>query len=480
MHFTYGNILLTASILPGYNLALRHIGLSPVRELRVTRTDDSAMPPTDIRVQLSWPMTEWRIPMPSCASGQTTESALPLGALDSRLLESVTRPESAQLRISLGSHDYDAAIEILGAWDWPSFPDGRISLGAYVLPADPAICRLLADTTTNPVDPTSIPGQRPTEADSRLRSLYESLQANRAIEYLTPLTVRMSPELSYQSVRRPHDVLSSPTGHGNCLDVSLVLAGALEAAGLAPTLVLLGERPDEFSHALTGVWRNTRSYQPPRETDRITICDQLESGNLLAVEATGVCRGLHSLSYSEARRRAFDLIKKSPVVEIINVRSCRPPLGRVLPLQLAHDPTVRHAEDLAEALGNELKRPMLETLHLLYGLLAAKGEICERLQLALEWQPARALEAIRQTLGRRMAGSTRGRTKGYERCLADAEDNARRRGTGTMQEGDLWWALLRSRNPSVDAILDFQSPDRRLLERELALLHSESGMMTEV
>lgn len=469
MQLSHGTILVTATILPAYNLALRHIGQPPVREIRVQRIPGPPFPspPRELVLHLFNPLVDWRLQIPEMQTGQRQDLQLPLGQLESRSLESIVRCEETQMNLTLGSKHHGARLFLLGPWHWPTFADARLSLAAYVIPGDARIRQVVA--AAQALDPGIEDTREPVRL---LAGIYQVLGSQQKIQYAEPELIQPAAGLSYQRIRNPSETLEglgAGRGEGTCLDLSVIMAGALECAGQSAAIILLADAPDRFSHAVPAVWTRRAGYRRPRVADGNEIRDALLEGQLVPVESTGVCLGPGRLDFAAARTRALDLVRLSPIVECLSIEGCRHPMVRVLPLELSFDSVVVQAQLIAESLGDELQRPMLETLHLFYGVMAARGGLSREMFELLQLDADTILAQIREVLLRRPSSGTAGRTRGFERTLADARDGAGRRSSTTVAEEDLWRALLSPSSPniSVDQILNRQELNTKKLRETL-------------
>lgn len=447
MQLAFGNILVTATILPAYNLALRHIGQPPVREIRVQRTGPGPVPPRDLTIHLSQPATDWRIPLPDFSRSVREHLVLPLNQLDSRLLESIVRPETATLRLMLGLVSHEDEIHLLGPWQWPTIPDARLALACYAIPGENWAGRIAEQCR-----PASVDSGIRREAADLLHAVYEALHSRNDIEYARPEAISLARGVEYQKIRTAGEILDrgeTRSGQATCLDLTLVFAGVLERLKLSPAIILLSDTPNQVSHAIPAAWASHIGFQRAHLTDSNEIRKAVAQGKLLPVESTGVCKGVVRLEYAAAVQRATKLIQETSILEVISVDGCRRAPVNILPLLLSHDSVVARAQAIAELLGRELDRQLLETLHLLHGVLNAEGPLTRQLLERLRCDRERLTSSIRKVLGQRSRTGIPGRTSGFDRILREARDGAGQRGSTEVQEEDLWRALLTPSSPNV-------------------------------
>ncbi|WP_242448282.1 DUF4011 domain-containing protein [Cellulomonas sp. WB94] len=154
-------------------------------------------------------------------------------------------------------------VQLLAARQWVAVPPLLATelLAAFVMPNHPAVAELVADATALLVERTGRPvtgaayDEGPERVDATVRALFDAMRSRqvRAIE----------PPASWsevgQKVRTPDEVLDG--GSGTCLDTLLVLAAALELAGVRP-LLWLAE-----GYAFCGYWREEAALGAIAQTD---------------------------------------------------------------------------------------------------------------------------------------------------------------------------------------------------------------------
>nr|WP_246376478.1 DUF4011 domain-containing protein [Conyzicola lurida] len=191
-------------------------------------------------------------------------------------------------------------VDLLAAHQWVRNPPNLSLelLAAYVQPNHPAIARLLAaasDRLEATTGSGSLQGYQAGEerVDEIVRAVFESMQA---------VGVRYSePPASWgddgQKVRTPGEVLDGRVG--TCLDTTLVMAAALEQAGINPLLWLVD------GHAFLGYWRTESHSGVAATTEYMDAVNLVDLGSIGLVETTMVTDA--GATFEAARRR--------PVVE---------------------------------------------------------------------------------------------------------------------------------------------------------------------
>src|SRR4051812_18861573 len=181
------------------------------------------------------------------------------------------------------------AVQVLAAQQWLAtpLPLALEMLAAYVMPNHPAITALVseaADLLEQRTGSGALVGYSatPERVDEVVQAIAEVMRG-RGIRYSEP-PVSWS-DLG-QQVRTPGDVLTWRVG--TPLDTVVVLAAALEQAGLRPLLWLadgIGGRVGG-GHAFLGYWREERSAESAATTDAAPLVNLVDLGLIGLVETT--------------------------------------------------------------------------------------------------------------------------------------------------------------------------------------------------
>src|SRR3954465_9602714 len=172
-------------------------------------------------------------------------------------------------------------VQVLAAQQWLAtpLPLALEMLAAHVMPNHPAITALVAeaaDVLEQKTGSGALVGYAatPERVDDVVRAITDVLQG-RGIRYSEPPA---SWSDLGQQVRSPGDVLTWRVG--TPLDTVVVLAAALEQAGLRP-LLWLAE-----GHAFLGYWREERSAESAATTDATQLVNLVDLGLIGLVETT--------------------------------------------------------------------------------------------------------------------------------------------------------------------------------------------------
>src|SRR5215213_8856590 len=172
-------------------------------------------------------------------------------------------------------------VQVLAAQQWLAtpLPLALEMLAAYVMPNHPAVTALVSEAADRLEEQTgsgALVGYSatPERVDEVVRAIAEVIRG-RGIRY-------SEPPLSWsdlgQQVRSPGDVLTWRVG--TPLDTVVVLAAALEQAGIRP-LLWLAE-----GHAFLGYWREERSAESAATTDAAPLVNLVDLGLIGLVETT--------------------------------------------------------------------------------------------------------------------------------------------------------------------------------------------------
>jgi hypothetical protein len=147
--------------------------------------------------------------------------------------------------------------------EWQDTDADRVWLPSFVLPRDPAVAQVVARAErylcTLADDPgagfdgyqsVDLAAEDPgAPVDLQVRALWSALVHDFSPAYINP-----PPSYAYasQRLRTPSEVIE--TGHGTCIDLTLLLAACLEYVDVYPVVFLLR------GHAFPGYWRAARYY----------------------------------------------------------------------------------------------------------------------------------------------------------------------------------------------------------------------------
>ena len=239
------------------NFAMVHNSVPVVRDLAVTNNTGNALENLIVAAELSAYSSPWYGNIARLAPGATHHfEELDFKYDEKKLINAAERDRVA---LKLGVYQQQEAadpkllasrseeVSVLAYNEWRRDTEPQM-LASFVLPNHPAVQKLLdrarqtlAKNTGNP----SMGGYQSNDV-GRVRSIaqaiYEAIGAL-GVTYANPPA---SFEETGQKIRTPEQIITDKVA--TCLDVSVLLAAAMEQVGLHPLVVLIKE------HAFPGVW----------------------------------------------------------------------------------------------------------------------------------------------------------------------------------------------------------------------------------
>ena len=479
LHICSGKLSILMESLPHYGYGLLHGGVPLVSGIVAWNRSDGERRSSRLRVQVANHGNVHEFEIEGISPGERRHIGGTEGMLDTRQLEAIAGLTPTRLMVDLdGIVGASQDVGLISSWEWPHCSQALPILAAYVHPDDLTIRRLLNRTadrirTSEGIDLFERTEQGATGIAAKgLQAIFETLSEEFEVRYAPPRIQRDSAsEMTYQAIRPPEQVLqglAARSGEADCMDLALVFAAALESLGLAPFIVLCGDRTGIPEHAFIGCWGDSgvrfRPHIPQAE-----LLEALNDDAAEVLEATGVCRDRYSLTFEEARVQARLSVHASNYVHAVDISSLRPPLGHVVPMRQSLEPLVSRAFWESDRLRGRKGVQLAETSHLLYGLVSAGGPLITQL---LEIHGARLLE-LRSALDRAIPsgegfGETQS-TNNFARCEEEAKRNAKSSKVSRVRESDLLWAVLDSPSTELQRLLedlDLPASDlRRSLEK---------------
>ncbi|MGY1823324.1 DUF4011 domain-containing protein [Geodermatophilus sp. SYSU D00079] len=194
------------------------------------------------------------------------------------------RPGSIEVDLLVDGEDVAGTavpVQVLAASQWLAapLPLALEMLAAHVMPNHPAVTALIDEASVLLEERTgsgSVQGYQsgPERVDEIVAALTGAMR-RRGIRYSEPPASWADVG---QKVRTPGDVLDGRVG--TCLDTVVVLAAALEQAGIRP-LLWLAE-----GHAFLGYWREERGAESAATTDVAPLVNLVDLGLVRLVETT--------------------------------------------------------------------------------------------------------------------------------------------------------------------------------------------------
>ena len=266
-------------------------------------------------------------------TGGTNALRRPQLLLDPAAMARVTLERPGEIRFTVLSGgtvlaDHVEPVRILAASQWVATPTllGLEMLAAFVLPHHPVISALLDESvavlqhrTGNP----ALAGYRsgPGRVDQVAQAIFEAAQA-RQIRYVTPPDSWTGVG---QVVRDPAEVLGDRLG--TCLDTTLMMAAAMELAGLRPLVFVVK------GHAFLGYWRDEHSLSGPAQTDIADLVNLIDLDLIRLVETTTITVSDPPWTFQASHRPPYTSFLAGDldaVLGVVDIRQAR--LDRIQPL----------------------------------------------------------------------------------------------------------------------------------------------------
>lgn len=267
---------------------------------------------------------------------------------DSAFFDGLNEAEHGQLRLVAEFDDdhpsmsFEAPVELLARDEWGGIHEMGQLLAAFVQPNDKrvaAILRAASNAMTKQGLPSGLDGYQsrdPSRAWAIAAAIWSSIEGM-DLRYAVPPA---SFEKRGQKVRMPGRLAEE--GLGTCLDTSLLLAAALEAAGLNPVLVFTE------GHAFAGVWLVSRTFSTAETWDVTELRKAIVAREFVPFETTlltGGNRGTFRSAVSEGSAQ-LDEAKEHLFGVAVDIARCRS--SGVRPLARASEPTKVEATAAAD------------------------------------------------------------------------------------------------------------------------------------
>ncbi|GAB2776679.1 DUF3320 domain-containing protein [Nocardioides salsibiostraticola] len=235
----------------------------------------------------------------------------------------VVRIESAGEVLAEERHD----VQILAAKQWLAWPMplSLEMLAAHVMPNDPGVSRLLAEASKILTTQTGSPALEGYQSgrervDAIAAAIYEAT-CNWGIRYAEPPASWAD---DGQKIRTPSDVLD---GHiGTCLDTTVLIAAALEQAGIYPSIWVVE------GHAFVGYAAEKVQLDATATTDGREVVNLVDLGAIVPIETTLVTQS-GAASFAQACQSPRDTWLSGDlekIVGVVDVRCAR--TNDILPL----------------------------------------------------------------------------------------------------------------------------------------------------
>ena len=245
--------------------------------------------------------------------------------LDGAFFDALDEAEQGRLRIMAEFEDgrppmtYEAPVELLARDEWGGIGEMGQLLAAFVQPNDPrvaAILRAASDALAGQGLPSGLDGYQsgdPSRTWAIAAAIWSAAEGM-DLRYAVPPA---SFERRGQKIRMPGRL--SEEGLATCLDTSLFVAAALEAAGLNPVVVFTE------GHAFSGVWLVKRTFGTAETWDVTELRKAIVAREFVPFETTlltGGKRGTFRTAVTEGRVH-LDEAKEHLFGVAVDIARCR-------------------------------------------------------------------------------------------------------------------------------------------------------------
>lgn len=201
-------------------------------------------------------------------------------------------------------HEEDHAIELLAYDEWPGVLIMPEMLAAFVTPNHPAVRAVISNAGKLMKkwkgDPSFVGYQsgNPNEVKLQMAAVYGALQEYNIAYHLPPASYELG-----QRIRLPHTVLNEKAG--TCLDLAVLYASCLEAAGLNPMINIIK------GHAFAGAWLEEDTFPECIEDDVSALTKRLAKGieEICLLECTDFVAG-KNINFDRACKHGEDHLER--------------------------------------------------------------------------------------------------------------------------------------------------------------------------
>lgn len=259
--------------------------------------------------------------------------------LDTAILGGIDEAEIGQLEFSLRIGDDlvqcdQDPIELLARDEWGGLAEMENILAAFVSPNQPQVARLLKEASSLLEAAGHLGSMEGYQSNNpqRVWMIAGAIWSAATALNLTYAVPPASFERSGQKIRDPERILAE--GLATCLDTTLLLAAAFEAAGLHASILF------SRGHAWVGVWLTNNDFGKLIEPDVIAVRKAAAAREFIALETTLLTKrpsigfeqavAAGSDGFSEANETEFDKaidINRARAARIRPLASHREPIA---------------------------------------------------------------------------------------------------------------------------------------------------------
>lgn len=274
----------------------------------------------------------WRQPVDEILAGASLAIAIADLPLSAEAFANLVEGERAELVVRLERAGEVLAvsrttIDLLAYNEWPGLQPVPALLATFVAPNHPALSPLQQAMAKNLAVATGQPALDGYQSGSpeRVRAMLAAAHEAVVAAGITYVVAPPSFERTGQKVRTPEQVVGERIG--NCLDLALLYAALLEAAGLQPFVVV------QRRHAFVGVWTAPGATPQVELGLAVELKKRVEAGALLVLECTLACAGQAASSAQAQAAAAKHLANEAEFLLAIDVAAARSRGFRPLPVR---------------------------------------------------------------------------------------------------------------------------------------------------
>ena len=231
--------------------------------------------------------------------------------LNAALIAQLSAPITIQLIVETdGGEHRETPVVMLPLCAWDQRSDYAAVTAAFVLDHDPIIQRLLRQASVLPS-----PDQGALDTPALLERVYAALRDSFKTCYLFERSLLWKYDHT-QLIRFPSQMHFESAG--TCIDLVLLFAGMLRAAGAAPVIIMTG-KDDGARHALLGAWLT--SYASSLSVlDPDTLHGAIKFEQLILLDVTAMTQ---NAAFGEAVAHGASQAQTTPLLWGVDVNAAR-------------------------------------------------------------------------------------------------------------------------------------------------------------
>lgn len=394
-------ITLDVQLTPVVNYAQQQNGLPLARRVAVSNDGDADLEDLEVRLFAAEDFVEpAKFGISRLPAGETAEIGDLKVALRAERLAQLTERVVTTLAAEVWQGEKRLAsavkeVTFLAFDEWQGSGYYPELLAAFVTPNHPEIARLMKRASKLLEEWTGSPSFDAYQTQNPNRVLRQAAALYGAIQELN--VVYAVPPASFEAAGQRVRLCDAVTGTclGTCLDLTLLYAACLEAAGLYPLLLLKND------HIFAGVWLEEMTFQDAVKDDPALVSKRMADGigEIAVVECTGAAAG-KGMTFDEARAAAAaEMGDDNPVRYVVDVHRARLAGIRPLPLRVRTDQGWRvEAESRSAAELTAAPEEMAARVPESAGQSAAQKPLDARGKKILQWERKLLDLGLRNTL----------------------------------------------------------------------------------